>query len=93
MNRSLPSTCGVCSIGCAWVIALVTWALAASQLTHVIAGSVEALFAVFSGLVPLSTYVGRYFFPVLLGNTLGGLVFVALLNHIQVASDDAKTRV
>jgi formate/nitrite transporter FocA (FNT family) len=56
------------------------------------AGSVEVLYAVFSGVVSLRTYVGHYLVPVLLGNTVGGLVFVALLNHIQVASDGARTR-
>jgi formate/nitrite transporter FocA (FNT family) len=75
-----------------WVIVLVTWALAASQLTHVVAGSVEVLYAVFSGVVSLWTGAGRFFVPVLLGNTVGGVVFVALLNHVQVASDDAVDR-
>ena len=41
----------------------------------------------FSGAVSWSTYVVNYFIPVVVGNTLGGVVFVALLNHLQVASE------
>jgi formate/nitrite transporter FocA (FNT family) len=71
-----------------WVIALIAWVLAASQLTHVVTGSVEVLFGVFSGHIDVATYAGRYLPPVLIGNTIGGLVFVALLNHVQVAADE-----
>jgi formate-nitrite transporter family protein len=72
-----------------WVIALIAWSLAASELSHVIAGSVEVLFAVFSGALSLPEYALDYLFPVLLGNTAGGVIFVAVLNHIQVATDHA----
>jgi formate-nitrite transporter family protein len=70
-----------------WVIALVTWALAASQLTHIVAGSVDAMFGIFSGAVSPGAYAARFLAPVLLGNTIGGVVFVACLNHLQVATD------
>jgi formate/nitrite transporter FocA (FNT family) len=73
-----------------WVIALVTWTLAASELTHVIAGSVEVLFSVFSGQLPLGIYLRAYLIPVVLGNTIGGLVFVAALNHVQVSADEGS---
>jgi formate/nitrite transporter FocA (FNT family) len=72
-----------------WVIALVTWALAASELTHIAAGSVDAMFGIFSGAVSPGAYASRFFLPVLLGNTTGGVVFVACLNHLQVATDNS----
>jgi formate/nitrite transporter FocA (FNT family) len=71
-----------------WVIALVTWVLAATELTHLVAGSVEVFVAVFSGVVPWSSYWLNFFLPVLLGNTAGGVFFVALLNHLQVSADE-----
>lgn len=71
-----------------WVILLLTWLLAASGLTHIIAGSVEVLYVVILGEVSLSESVTRFGVPVLLGNTLGGVVFVALLNHAQVVGGE-----
>lgn len=71
-----------------WVIILLTWLLAASQLTHIIAGSVEVFHVVVLGEVSLAEYLVRYGVPVLLGNTLGGVVFVALLNHAQVVGGE-----
>jgi formate-nitrite transporter family protein len=71
-----------------WVIWLITWCLAASQLTHIIAGSVDVLYAVMSRRLSFDTYLTHFMIPVFLGNTIGALVFVAGLNHLQVAADD-----
>ncbi len=72
-----------------WVIVAVTYVLAAAGLTHVIAGSVEVLYLVNIGELSWGSYFMRYGLPVLIGNSIGGIVFVALLNHAQVASDSA----
>jgi formate-nitrite transporter family protein len=69
-----------------WVIGLVTWCLSAAEMTHVIAGSVDVLCAVFSGQVSSTAYVGGFLIPTLIGNTLGGMVLVAILNHAQVVA-------
>jgi formate/nitrite transporter FocA (FNT family) len=69
-----------------WVIALVTWCLSAAEMTHVIAGSVDVLCAVFSGQVAASAYIGEFLIPTFVGNTLGGMVLVAVLNHAQVVA-------
>ena len=37
----------------------------------------------------VNPYVLNYFVPVLMGNMVGGVVFVALLNHLQIAVDRA----
>jgi formate-nitrite transporter family protein len=71
-----------------WVIGLIAWLLAASELTHVVAGSVEAFVAMFSGQVSFLTYLLKFFVPVLAGNTIGAVVFVAILNQLQVATDN-----
>jgi formate/nitrite transporter FocA (FNT family) len=75
-----------------WVIVLLTWLLGVTGLTHVIAGSIDVFHLVASGVVPLSVYVTRYGLPVLAGNTLGGVVFVAMLNHGQVSPDAQERR-
>ncbi len=70
-----------------FIVLLVTYIVAAGQLTHVIAGSVEALYAVETGMLPLRAAILGYFLPVLAGNSIGGVAFVALLNFGQVAGD------
>jgi formate/nitrite transporter FocA (FNT family) len=69
------------------VIAIITWLLSAAEFTHIIAGSADVLFAVMKGEVGFGTFVVSFVIPVLLGNSIGGIVFVAALNHAQVVSD------
>ena len=71
-----------------WVIIILTWLLAVAGLTHIIAGSVEVFYLVATGTLSFSTYLTVYGIPVLIGNSVGGLVFVAALNHAQVATDN-----
>ncbi len=70
-----------------FIIILLTYIVAAAELTHVVAGSLEAIYAVEIGKLTLSDFVFRYFLPVLAGNTIGGVAFVALLSFGQVAGD------
>jgi formate-nitrite transporter family protein len=70
-----------------WVIILMTWLIGAASLTHVIAGSVEASYLVWTGAASVGAYLGHFLLPTLVGNTLGGVVLVALINHAQVAAD------
>jgi formate/nitrite transporter FocA (FNT family) len=39
------------------------------------------------GLAPFGHYVGRFLLPTLLGNTLGGVALVAVLNHAAIAPE------
>ncbi len=54
-------------------------------LTHCIAGSSEVLVAVFAGETTLLEYLGLFLLPATLGNIVGGVVLVTLLNYGQVA--------
>lgn len=67
-----------------WTILLTTYLIAFGELTHIIAGSVETFYLVASGAATFGGYVTGYMLPVLLGNTIGGVVFVAAINHAQV---------
>lgn len=73
-----------------FVIALITWCLAVAELTHIIAGSIDVMFAVLSGAVSWWTFVVGFAIPVFLGNSIGGLVFVAALNHAQVTHGESE---
>lgn len=69
------------------VIVLLTWLIALAGFAHVIAGSVDASFLVWTGQASAGDYLWRFFVPTLLGNILGGTTLVAVLNYGQVASE------
>ena len=68
------------------VIVGLTWLVAAAGLTHIIAGSIEALYVVAAGEASWLHYLGGYMVPTLIGNTLGGVSLVAAINHAQVVA-------
>jgi formate/nitrite transporter FocA (FNT family) len=70
-----------------FVIVAVTWLIAAAHFSHVIAGSVEGAFAAFHGAISWEDYLLVFLLPTVVGNSIGGVVFVALLNHAQVKAE------
>jgi formate/nitrite transporter FocA (FNT family) len=69
------------------VIMLLTYVVAIGRFSHIIAGSVEASFAVFTGGATIYDYLAGFFIPTLIGNTVGGVALVALLNHAPLAPE------
>jgi formate/nitrite transporter FocA (FNT family) len=69
------------------VIIAVTWLIATAHFSHVIAGSVEGAFAAMHGAIGWDAYLVSFLIPALIGNSVGGVVFVALLNHAQVKGE------
>ena len=70
-----------------FVIILLTYVVAIGRFSHIIAGSVEAFFAVISGEASLREYFVGFFAPTIIGNTIGGVALVALLNHAPLAPE------
>ncbi len=70
-----------------FVILLLTYVVAIGHFSHVIAGSVEAFFAVFTGDASVYDYLIGFFVPTIIGNTIGGVALVALLNHAPLAPE------
>jgi formate-nitrite transporter family protein len=90
-----------------WLIALLTWLLAAThstgaqialiwlctapisalQFRHSIAGSVEAFYLAATGQASWGAVLGNFVVPSVLGNAIGGVLLVALLNYGQVAAE------
>jgi formate/nitrite transporter FocA (FNT family) len=70
-----------------FVIILLTYVVAIGRFSHIIAGSVEAFFAVLSGEASLRDYFVGFFAPTIIGNTIGGVALVALLNHAPLAPE------
>jgi formate/nitrite transporter FocA (FNT family) len=69
------------------VIFAVTWLIAVAHFSHVIAGSVETAFAAMHGAIGWGEYLFAFLLPAVIGNSIGGVVFVALLNHAQVKEE------
>jgi formate/nitrite transporter FocA (FNT family) len=70
-----------------FVIVAVTWLISAAKFSHVIAGSIETAFAAMQGQISWADYAVRFLVPTLIGNSIGGIVFVAVLNHAQVKEE------
>ncbi len=68
------------------IIVILTYVVGLAQFTHVIAGSVDVLYLVMTGARAWSDWALLYFLPTLLGNILGGVSLVSLLNHAQVVA-------
>jgi formate/nitrite transporter FocA (FNT family) len=68
-----------------FVILLLTFVVALCSLPHIVAGSVEAAYAVLTGTASVAQYLGDFLVPTLVGNTIGGVALVALLNHAPLA--------
>jgi formate/nitrite transporter FocA (FNT family) len=72
------------------VIVILTYAVGLGQFTHIIAGSIEVLFLVTTGQLAWTAFAAGYAIPTLIGNILGGVSFVSVLNHAQVVSGTGK---
>lgn len=70
-----------------WIIVVLTYVVAVGQFSHAIAGSCEAAFTVIVGAHGLQTYFLTFLFPTVLGNTIGGVALVAMLNHAPLATE------
>lgn len=69
------------------VILLLTYIVGVGHFSHIIAGSAEAAFAVITGHATLGDYAVGFLLPTLLGNTIGGVALVALLNHAPLVPE------
>ncbi len=70
------------------VVLLLTYLVRLGGFAHIIAGSTEVLYLTVTGQLGWGAYLADYFTPTLVGNTLGGVALVALVNHGQVTSDN-----
>jgi len=59
------------------------YTVAAAELAHCIVGSAEVLYVVFQGDATVSAFALDFLVPAVLGNTVGGVGLVAILNFSQ----------
>jgi formate-nitrite transporter family protein len=69
------------------VIVTLTYMISILGFTHIVAGSVEALYGVFIGRFAIEASLLQFFIPVLAGNVFGGTVLFSVLSHAQVREE------
>jgi formate-nitrite transporter family protein len=67
--------------------------ISALHFRHSIAGSVEAFYRSALGDAPWGTMLGSFVVPSVVGNAIGGVLLVALLNYGQVAPEKENGKV
>lgn len=70
-------------------IAVPTYIVGLGAFSHAIAGSTEVLFLVMTGNMPWWQFVTGFMTPTLIGNSIGGVVLTAAINHAQVVAGKA----
>jgi formate/nitrite transporter FocA (FNT family) len=71
----------------AFVVLVITYFVGLGSFSHIIAGSVETLYLVWTGGITFGTYLVGFLLPVFIGNVIGGTSLVALLNYGQVVAE------
>ena len=71
-----------------WVIIFLTYIIGIGHLSHVIAGAVEVFTSAAIGQTSWASALGGFVLPALIGNIIGGVTLVAMLNHAQVVSGE-----
>jgi formate/nitrite transporter FocA (FNT family) len=70
-----------------FIIIIVTYVVGLGGFAHIIAGSVDVLYLVETGQATWADFLTRFFTPTLIGNVLGGVALVSVLNYGQVAPE------
>ena len=71
----------------AWVILIMTYAVAIGEFPHIIVGASEILYLVFAGETGWADFFLRFGLPTLAGNIAGGTFIFALISHAQIRND------
>jgi len=74
------------------LIWLCTAPISAFHFRHSIVGSVEAFYRAAAGAAPWGEMLGAFIVPAVIGNAVGGVLLVALLNYGQVAPEKEQER-
>lgn len=71
-------------VGQMLLVWLTAFLIQAAGFSHSVAGAVEVLYLAHLGLISYLDWAWHFQLPVTLGNIIGGVVFVALVNYAQV---------
>jgi formate/nitrite transporter FocA (FNT family) len=68
-----------------WIVIFLAYIVGVAGFSHVVAGSTDCLYLVFTGQRSLAEYIAMYLVPSFFGNAIGGVGLVATLAHAQHA--------
>ncbi len=71
----------------AWVIFAVAYVVALAGFPQIVTSAVAGFYLNTTGNVGWGALLTGFLLPTLVGNILGGVLLVAVLNHAQVAAD------
>lgn len=66
---------------------ILIYTIAAADLAHCIVGASEVLYLVYHGMATFVDFFWNFLVPAVLGNTVGGVLLVAILNYAQTRND------
>lgn len=69
------------------VIVIITYVVGLGGFSHIVAGSINAFYALINGDVSAIRFSLNFFIPTLAGNIIGGVTFVSAVNYAQVRPD------
>jgi formate/nitrite transporter FocA (FNT family) len=69
-----------------WVIVVITYFVGVGHFSHIIAGAVEVFALAAGGHTTWAHVFAAFIAPTLVGNILGGVTLVTMLNHAQVVA-------
>lgn len=75
-----------------FLVFFIMYLIPSAELFHCIVGACEVLFMFFTGNATLSAAMLGFFLPVVLGNTVGGVMLVAILNYAQTRENRFPNR-
>ena len=73
-------------------IIIITYIVGIGEFAHIIVDSVNAFYLVNLGQMSLWVALGNYLLPTLIGNIIGGVSFVAVLNYGQVIGEPKENQ-
>ena len=76
----------------AWVIFVITYVVALAGFPQIVTTAVTGFYLTTTGSVGWGAALTSYLLPTLIGNIVGGVLLVAVLNHAQVVADSRYSR-
>lgn len=71
------------------IVLIMTYFIAAAELSHVIAGSLDAFYGAWTGATTWGD-VGHFILPTFLGNVVGGVALVAAIASAEIATERGR---
>lgn len=78
----------VAQTGRIWVLMLIPYIVGLGGLSHIVIGSIYSIYSVAAHQHTWLQYVTHFAIPVLLGNCIGGVTLVAVINYAQATAGD-----